>query len=164
MDRRRYLRRAAAALAAGLAGCGASPDDGTDAEPTATSTPTAEPTPTDTPTPTDSPTPSPTATPTELPPVAAEVTVGPGGALRFDPETVSVAVGETVRWLWDSGGHNVKPSSIPSGSDWSGTTGGNTETFGAGHVYEHTFEVAGRYDYICFPHRSAGMTATVTVE
>lgn len=167
MDRRRYLARVAAVATVALAGCGESPDTPTD-DPTDTAAPATTPpgTPTSSPTPTDSPTPSPTptATATPLPPVAAEVTVGPGSAFRFEPETARIATGETVRWRWDSGGHNVKATSTPSDADWTGTPGGDSETFDAGHVYEHTFDVAGRYDYVCVPHRSLGMEGAVVVE
>lgn len=174
MDRRRYLRAASAAVVAGLAGCGsqdtATPGDtpagGGESTTRGTGTPTDTPTetPTDEGTPTDTPTDTPTPTGTPRPAVAAEVVVGPGGDFVFDPETVTVAVGDTVRWVWESGGHNVKPDDVPSDSDWSGTPGGGLDTFDTGHVYTHEFEVAGEFDYLCQPHRSYGMRGTVVVE
>src|SRR5262249_37206501 len=36
-----------------------------------------------------------------------EVTVAPGGSLTFDPSTVNISVGDTVRWTWDGNGHSV---------------------------------------------------------
>jgi plastocyanin len=97
------------------------------------------------------------------PQIEATVTVGPGGNFRFDPSEVTVAVGGTVTWEWDSGGHNVTPDTIPQDADWSGTEGAPGETYGAGHTYSHTFETAGTYDYFCNPHRGAGMVGTVVV-
>jgi plastocyanin len=172
MDRRRYLRTVSAAAVAGLAGCAGqdadTPSNGDEDTPTATSTTEATSTPTESPTgeattagggtPTDTPTPTP------RPAVAAEVVVGPEGSFSFEPEEVTIAVGETVRWVWDSRGHNVKPDDIPSESDWSGTPGGGLDTFRAGHVYTHEFQVAGTFDYLCRPHRSSGMRGTVVVE
>lgn len=128
-------------------------------------TPTTTPSPTETPTPTE--TPSPTATPTETPTATPtydlEVVVGPDGGLSFSPSSFDISTGDTVRWTWDSGGHNVKPSSTPSGSDWAGTPGDEFDTFSGGHTYQHTFDVAGDYEYYCAPHRSAGMTGSFTV-
>jgi len=95
---------------------------------------------------------------------ATTVVVAPEGDLAFDPGTVTVAVGDTVRWEWDGSGHNVRPDSRPDGADWTGTPGGAGETYDSGHEYAHTFEVAGRYEYYCAPHRSVGMTGAVVVE
>lgn len=128
-----------------------------------TEAPTATQTPTATPTPTATQTPAPTTTERTSSP-AATVTVGPAGGLSFDPETVTVAVGGTVRWEWDSSGHNVAPTSTPSGSSWSGTPGGRDVTYTTGYTYEHAFEVAGEFDYECAPHASFGMVGTVVVE
>jgi len=126
--------------------------------------PTESPTPEETPTPTDTATPTPTETETPTPPQAAQsVEVGPGGEFRFNPEEFEVAVGETVRWVWRSGGHNVKPDSIPGDSDWSGSEGGEFNTFSADHEHTHTFETPGTYEYVCKPHESSGMTGSFTV-
>lgn len=168
MDRRRYLTRIAGIVSVAAAGCSESetPTGAPEASPTPGPADTPTPTPEQTAEPTDTstPTPEPTPTPTPRPEVAAEVTVGPGGDLQFSPERVTVAAGETVRWIWDAPNHNVKPSSVPDGSDWAGTPGEEGKTFEAGYVYTHTFEVAGTYEYYCSPHRSAGMTGSVVVE
>jgi plastocyanin len=172
MDRRSYLHYLAVAAAGGLAGCGGQSEGtptptprgvDTQASSTSTSSRTPSPTPTDEATPTDSPTPTDEATPTRTP-VSAEIAVGPGGDFVFEPGTVTVAVGDTVRWVWESNGHNVKPDDVPADSDWSGTPGGGLDTFDTGHVYTHQFQVAGEFDYLCQPHRSYGMRGTVVVE
>lgn len=168
MDRRRLLAATATALAATLAGCSSGGDgDGTAAtaeqspatsETTATDSPTTEPATTDgqTQQTTDG-----TSTESDAP---AVVTVAPDGTLEFDPETVTIEVGGTVRWEWNAGGHNVRVATQPEGAGWTGTEGANTDTYGSDHVYEFTFEVAGTYGYFCAPHRAAGMTGTVVVE
>lgn len=185
MNRRHLLRLSGAALASAVAGCGQGeetdqPADGGDATPTAsptetpadgTETPTASPTvdPTATAEPTPTPTataePTPTATPTPSPTprdVAQVVTVG-DSALAFAPDSFEISVGETVVWVWHSSGHNVRPESTPSGSDFSGTPGGDGELYDDGHEFSFTFETPGEYEYYCNPHRSAGMTGSFTV-
>ena len=88
-----------------------------------------------------------------------EVTVGPGGKNVFGPETVYVEPGGTVTWKWGSGGHNVAPEAIPDGTEWEG----HEPLEDSGFEYEHTFETEGTYDYVCTPHASLGMVATVEV-
>ena len=36
-----------------------------------------------------------------------DVAVGPGGGFTFDPDTVNISVGDTVRWTWAGSGHSV---------------------------------------------------------
>lgn len=172
LDRRALLRTGAAALAAGLAGCTGTGGDGTDsptAEPTseptgtATATSSAE-TPTATETPGETATPTETATATPAVDPDQTVTVGPDGDFSFEPKSFTVATGDTVQWVWDSGGHNVRPGEIPSDSTWDGTPGGGGTTYAEGYTYHYTFEVAGSYGYYCAPHRSLGMTGSFTVE
>ena len=168
MHRRTLLRRAAPLAAVVLAGCSGSSDGGggtttdTTDEPTTAGTDTA--TTATTTAATESPTTQPTTTTAEAAQSSVTVTVGPGGDLRFDPETFRLAAGGTVTWEWDSSGHNVRPSSQPDGADWSGTAGGDARTYSAGHSYEYTFETTGSYEYYCSPHRDFGMVASFTVE
>lgn len=164
MRRRTLLARLAVLAAPGLAGCIGGPDGEapTDPEPTdPTDQPTASPSPSPPATDPDSPAPTDTATPgTEA---DQEVVVGPGGDLRFSPDSFEIGVGDTVRWRFDSGGHNVRPGEIPDDADWPGTEGGDSTTFSGGHTYTYTFEVAGTYEYYCAPHRAAGMTGSFRV-
>lgn len=148
MDRRTFLGGTVALGTVLLAGC----TGGGGSTPTATEPPT------------DSPTPEPTPTATEPAGAAQVVDVGPGGELRFDPSSFTIATGDTVRWVFQSSGHNVKADAVPSGAEWSGTPGEQFDTMDEGATYEHTFTVAGDYDYFCAPHRSAGMVASFTVE
>ena len=174
-SRRQFLAAAAAGVTGLFAGCGGSDtgtptgtDEPTDTESMATDTESMA---TDTETmstDTESMTTETESMATEsdsmgTPASSQTVTVAPGGSLSFDPDSFEVPVGTTVTWEWDSGGHNVRPDSIPSGSDWSGSEGGDGDTYGSGHTHSHTFEAAGEYSYYCAPHQSTGMTATFTV-
>ena len=156
-DRRAFLHLVGAVGLSTIAGCAG--DDG------------GEPTPEPTPTPTE-------ATPTAEPTTTAgggviEVAAGPEGRLRFDPEDVEVAVGETVRWTFESPGHNVtsKPGASekcrnPEGAEPFASYEGDQHfaIVPEGETYEHTFTVAGEYVYVCAPHEDQGMVGTVVVE
>ena len=91
-----------------------------------------------------------------------EVVAGPGGSLVFEPATLEITPGTTVRWVWDSDNHNVVPQSIPDGASWEGE-GSPGNTFNTGHEYTHTFETLGTYEYVCTPHESAGMVGSIEV-
>ena len=91
-----------------------------------------------------------------------QVIVGPGGDLTFEPDKLTVTPGTTVKWVWESDGHNVVPESQPEGAGWEGT-GSASELFDTGYTYSHTFSTPGEYAYHCSPHKSAGMTGTITV-
>ncbi|WP_302080760.1 plastocyanin/azurin family copper-binding protein [Salinibaculum rarum] len=102
------------------------------------------------------------------------VSVGPNGNLVFEPRDITVSVGETVTWEFDSSSHNVSAwpemndqISIPSGATGFGTMeqGGNAfAVVDEGETFEHTFETAGEYTYVCVPHAASDMVGTVTVE
>jgi len=174
MDRRRYLRMGGAALAAALAGCGQG--DGTDTERPpgdGESTPSpasADDTPTDAvetaaldATPTSSPEPTGTPPSSPTPRDAAQVVAVADGSAVFDPETFEIATSETVVWVWRGSGHNVRATSRPRGSTFTGTPGGDETTYDEGYTFSHTFEVAGEYEYRCYPYRNLGMTGSFTV-
>lgn len=167
MDRRQFVVLGATGLVGGLAGCsGTTPTD--TAEPTDTptdaATDTAEPTATSTPEPTDSPTDTAEPTATEATDPGQVVTVGPDGDFQFEPASFTVAAGDTVKWVWESGGHNVVPDEQPSGASWAGTAGSGGDTYPSGYTYSHTFETAGEYSYYCAPHQSLDMTGSFSVE
>lgn len=68
----------------------------------------------------------------------------------FEPEAVDVATGGTVTWEWvGSETHNVKHDDFESEFLTEGT-------------FEHTFDEAGTYEYMCTVH--PGMEGTVNVE
>src|SRR5262249_23711472 len=95
------------------------------------------------------------------------VAVGPGSApFGFAPRTVTIHVGETVRWRWDSSGHDVvSGSGSPDGRFCTPNDRACGSAFSnAGTTYEHTFTEAGTFPYYCSPHLSLGMTGRVIVE
>jgi plastocyanin len=84
------------------------------------------------------------------------VQVGPGGSLKFEPEELTIAPGTAVKFVWKSGGHNVHPKS----GNW-----GHQPIEDKGFSYTTPpFKQTGSHDYWCDPHKSAGMTGTITVQ
>lgn len=74
--------------------------------------------------------------------------------IAFDPAEVTVGVGDTVTWTNDdSVDHDVTADSFSSG-DPGGMAPGDT--------FDHAFEEAGTFDYVCTVH--PGMEGSVTVE
>ena len=67
----------------------------------------------------------------------------------FEPESAEVAAGDTVTWEWvGNEPHNVNADDFKSDIQQEGT-------------FEHTFEEAGSYDYVCTIH--PGMEGTIEV-
>jgi plastocyanin len=94
-----------------------------------------------------------------------DVQVGPGFA--FDPSTVNISVGDTVRWTWAGNGHSVT-SGPPCKVDSQFCSPDDTDCFAGnlsntGTVYEHTFAEPGVYSYFCAAHCTLGMTGVVNV-
>ena len=74
--------------------------------------------------------------------------------ITFEPAEVTVGVGDTVTWTNDdSVDHDVTADSFSSG-DPGGIAPGDT--------FDHAFEEAGTFDYVCTVH--PGMEGSVTVE
>lgn len=82
---------------------------------------------------------------------------------RPDADAVAVSTGDTVVWVWHGSGHNVRATARPRGSTFTGTPGDKGTTYDEGYEFAHTFEVAGEYEYHCYPYRNLGMQGTVTV-
>lgn len=105
----------------------------------------------------------------------ADVIAGPDGRFVFEPDELTVPAGQPVTWGFASSGHNV--SGRPDDSDEVGLPA-DAEPFASyrqdqpplgshvpqGDTYEHTFDVAGQYVYVCVPHVAEGMVGTVRVE
>ena len=94
-----------------------------------------------------------------------DVAVGP--AFAFDPSTVNISVGDTVRWTWAGSGHSVTSgppceadSQYCSPDDQACASGILSNT---GTVYTHTFVEPGVYSYFCAAHCTLGMTGVVNV-
>jgi len=81
------------------------------------------------------------------------VEVGPDDEYVYAPDDLTVSPGTTVRFVWLSGGHDLKVESQPTDADWPGVQ--KLESRGFSH--EATFDVQGVYEYVCTPHASYGM-------
>lgn len=81
------------------------------------------------------------------------VTIQAAGS-SFTPAEVTINVGTTVRWQWVDLIHTVTPVGH---NEWSEATLNSTN-----RTFDHTFDQAGEFDYVCTVH--AGMTGTVTVQ
>jgi plastocyanin len=95
-----------------------------------------------------------------------DVDVGNGG-LTFDPDKLSISVGDTVRWTWFSNNHSVTSGDPCTANgefcspDDLNCDQGILSTNGT--VYEHTFAQAGNFSYFCAAHCLSGMTGTINV-
>jgi plastocyanin len=88
----------------------------------------------------------------------------------FDPASVTIRAGETVRWenqsiIW----HTVTTDpSLAKDASHAGVPAG-AEVFDSGKVnsgqgYSRTFSVPGTYRYFCKPHETSGMVGQVVVQ
>ncbi|WP_041699638.1 plastocyanin [Thalassoporum mexicanum] len=95
------------------------------------------------------------------PAAADSVTVKMGadnGALKFEPSTVTIKAGDTVKWVNNKAfPHNVV---VDGHSELSHTK----LMMKPQQEVTSTFDEPGTYDYYCAPHRGAGMAGKVIVE
>jgi plastocyanin len=77
------------------------------------------------------------------------------GNYFFNPSSLNVNVGDTVRWVWLAGSHTTTSSSIPAGAAIWDHPINSSNTF-----YEYPVTVAGTYNYVCTPHAGMGMVAS----
>jgi plastocyanin len=67
--------------------------------------------------------------------------------LTFSPDNLTVLVGDTVRFRWNSGTHNTVSTEVPEGaSTW------NSPLNSGNQSYEYEVTVAGNYEYHCSFH------------
>lgn len=94
------------------------------------------------------------------------VNVGQGG-LNFNPSSVSILTGDTVRWVWATSVHSVTSgTSCTANNTFCSPNNVNCSagaTSNSGAVYQRVFPVAGSFPYFCAPHCLAGMTGVVNV-
>jgi plastocyanin len=78
------------------------------------------------------------------PSLAADFGVGVSD-FEFAPKTQSIAVGDTVTWTFNDGGHTT--TARPGQPDrW------DSDLKEAGATFQKTFTKPGRYQYVCTPH------------
>jgi|TARA_B100000073_G_scaffold134442_1_gene110199 plastocyanin len=89
---------------------------------------------------------------------AVDVTMGSNGNLVFEPNDISISVGETV--------HFVNGMLPPHNIIVEGRADLSREAlmFNPGESQDIKFADAGDYDFFCGPHKGAGMIGTVHVE
>ena len=89
---------------------------------------------------------------------AADIQMGSGGNLIFEPNEVSISVGDTVTFTnGDLPPHNMQVADHPELSH-------GDLAFVAGESFDVTFPDAGDYDIQCDPHAGAGMKGVIHVE
>ncbi len=98
-----------------------------------------------------------------------EVSMKQGAKSRFDPETVTIASGDTVKWT-NSGFVTHSATFDPSMATKAGDVAlpDGVAPFDSGSIEEdgsfsHTFTVKGTYKYVCKFHEAMGMVGTVIV-
>ena len=97
-----------------------------------------------------------------------DVTVGPlENEFSFAPDTLNIAVGDTVRWTWATDSHSVTSgTSCTADGQFCSPDNMNCDAGilnDTGFVYEFTFTQPGMYQYFCALHCFAGMTGVVNV-
>ncbi|HEX3357688.1 MAG TPA: plastocyanin/azurin family copper-binding protein [Tepidisphaeraceae bacterium] len=98
------------------------------------------------------------------------VTIKMTNDMTFEPATITVAVGTTVRWENPSKDvHTVTfdPKRASDAKDVSLPKGAKAFDSGdvkPGGVYSHQFTIPGTYKYICIPHEDMGMLGQIEVK
>ncbi|MHC5111360.1 MAG: cupredoxin domain-containing protein [Planctomycetota bacterium] len=97
-----------------------------------------------------------------------DVSVGPG--FTFTPADITITEGDTIRWTWNGGNHDVE-SGVGGNPDGNFDSGAPTDVNGT--EFQLTFDQAfldanpmpgDVYPYYCSIHVGVGMTGSVTVE
>jgi len=88
---------------------------------------------------------------------AADIQMGSGGNLVFEPNEISISAGDTVTFTnGDLPPHNMQVADHPELSH-------GDLAFTAGESFDVTFVDAGDYDIQCDPHAGAGMKGVIHV-
>ncbi|MFA5011127.1 MAG: T9SS type A sorting domain-containing protein [Ignavibacteria bacterium] len=84
------------------------------------------------------------------------IMVGAGGDMVFSPQNITtVMVGDTIRWVWETGFHNTTSTTIPGdATSWTSLIT-STDT-----VFSYVIQVPGIYNYECTFH--PGMVGSFT--
>ena len=88
---------------------------------------------------------------------AADITMGSGGNLVFEPNEISISAGDTVTFTnGDLPPHNMQVADHPELSH-------GDLAFTAGESFDVTFPDAGDYNIQCDPHAGAGTKGVIHV-
>ena len=89
---------------------------------------------------------------------AAEVTMGSGGNLIFEPSEITIKAGDTITFVnGELPPHNMIVKDHPELSH-------SDLAFMGGESFEVTFPESGEYEFQCDPHAGAGMKGVIHVE
>ena len=88
---------------------------------------------------------------------AAEIQMGSGGNLVFEPNEITISAGETVTIVnGDLPPHNFVVAAHPELSH-------PARSFVGGETFDVTFDSPGDYEFQCEPHAGAGMKGVIHV-
>ena len=88
---------------------------------------------------------------------AADITMGSGGNLVFEPNEITISAGESVTFTnGDLPPHNMVVTDHPELSH-------SDLAFVGGESFTVTFDEAGDYEFQCEPHAGAGMKGVIHV-
>jgi len=79
------------------------------------------------------------------------------GGIVFNPSSITVTVGDTIKWQWLNGTHTTTSTGIPTGA-----TSWNAPLDAANQTYFYVITQEGTYNYVCIPHQSLGMVGVIT--
>jgi plastocyanin len=84
-------------------------------------------------------------------------------SFEFDPDSLSIVVGDTITWQWESGSHTTTNglSSDPGdnpGALWDEPINSTSTSF------TRAFDLTGSFPYFCRPHELLGMKGKIVVE
>ncbi|MEZ4225770.1 MAG: plastocyanin/azurin family copper-binding protein [Polyangiaceae bacterium] len=96
------------------------------------------------------------------------VIVAPNGDNSFQPASLTIPVGGTVRWVWQEKGHTVTGGTgcgdyAPGWCSPTNSSCQNAPTSDVGATYDRKFTAAGSNPYYCRPHCGM-MKGTITVQ
>lgn len=99
--------------------------------------------------------------------LAAEHTVkvmsGKSNEMRFVPQELIISSGDTVTWINEKNVyHNIRSlkKDTPEGAKPLKSPALRKKD----DSWSYTFNITGKYDYFCVPHRAMGMVGSITVE
>ena len=90
---------------------------------------------------------------------AAEIQMGSGGMLVFEPCELTINVGDTVTFV----NNELPPHNVIFDEPYQEMSHGDL-AFATGETFDLTFEQAGDYYFQCDPHAGAGMKGVIHVE